>query len=76
MLLFPSFKTILKDGANVGYYGRSQVHYSSIQRLIEKLESMGERPLVVMPEKYTQSSFQASNFHQKLTEKDLEVIER
>jgi hypothetical protein len=29
-----------------------------------------------MPEKYTQSSFQASNFHQKLTEKDLEVIER
>jgi len=65
----------LKDGANVGYYGHNQIHYSSIRKVVEKLESKGERPLVVMPEKYTQSSFQASKFYQKLTEKDLEVIE-
>jgi len=68
------FTTII-DGANVGYYGHNRIHYSSIRKVVEKLESKGERPLVVMPEKYTQSSFQASKFYQKLSEKDLEVIE-
>ena len=70
-----------KDGANVGYHGYSQVHYSSVKKLVEKLLSMGERPLVVMPEKYTQNAFNVGiniggrALVQKLTEKDREVIE-
>jgi hypothetical protein len=65
-----------KDGANVAYYGHSNVHYSSLKKVVEKLESMGERPLVVMPEKYTLNSFACRpNFYQKLTQKDQDVID-
>lgn len=65
-----------KDGANVAYYGHSNVHYSSLKKVVEKLESMGERPLVIMPEKYTLKSFACRpNFYQKLTQKDQEVID-
>eukprot|EP00536_Pseudo-nitzschia_multiseries_P012512 jgi/Psemu1/244629/estExt_Genewise1.C_4820015 len=68
--------TTIVDGANVAYYGHSNVHYSSLKRVVEKLESMGERPLVVMPEKYTwKKFFVRPRYYQKLTEKDLEVIE-
>jgi len=71
----PIFTTIV-DGANVAYYGRSNVHYSSLKKVVEKLESMGERPLVVMPEKYTSKSWACRpNFYQKRTQKDEEVIE-
>ena len=64
------------DGANVAYYGHSNVHYSSLKKVVEKLESMGERPLVVMPEKYTSKSWACRpNFYQKRTQKDEEVIE-
>lgn len=64
------------DGANVAYYGHSNVHYSSLKKVVEKLESMGERPLVVMPEKYTSKSWACRpNFYQKRTRKDEEVID-
>ena len=65
--------TAIVDGANVGYYGHSRIHYSSVMIMVEKLERMGERPLVVMPEKYAQSWSPKSN--KKSREKDLEVIE-
>lgn len=68
--------TTIVDGANVAYYGHSNVHYSSLKKVVEKLESMGERPLVVMPEKYTLKSFACRpNYYQKLTQKDQDVID-
>jgi len=68
--------TTIVDGANVAYYGHSNVHYSSLKKIVEKLESMGERPLVVMPEKYTSKSFACRpNFYQKLTSRDQDVID-
>jgi len=68
--------TTIVDGANVAYYGHSNVHYSSLKKVVEKLESMGERPLVVMPEKYTWKKFSVRpKYYQKLTEKDQEVIQ-
>lgn len=60
----------------MAYYGHSNVHYSSLKKVVEKLESMGERPLVVMPEKYTWKKFYVRpRYYQKLTEKDVEVID-
>jgi len=67
--------TTIVDGANVAYYGHSNVHYSSLKKVVEKLESMGERPLVVMPEKYTSKTFFVRpRYYQKLSENDLQVI--
>jgi hypothetical protein len=63
------------DGANVAYYGQSWVQYSSLKLVVEKLESMGERTLVVMPWKYTRGGFRNSRSWQELTENDFKVLE-
>ena len=53
--------TAIVDGPNVGYYmqnfdgGRFSFH--QIQFVVDSLESMGERPLVVLPQKYTRNHF-------------------
>jgi len=69
--------TSIVDGANVAYYGHSSVHYSSLKLVVERLEEMGETPLVVMPWKYIQPSFYVSSLKSRdiLTEKDGEVIQ-
>jgi len=64
------------DGANVAYYGHKDVHYSTLKKVVEKLQVMGERPLVVMPKKYTLKSFACKpKYYQELTQKDQEVID-
>ena len=67
---------VLPDGANVAYYGHSNVHYSSLKIVVEELLKIGEKPLVVMPMKYTQASFHVSGpYAQFLSKKDIAVIE-
>ena len=69
--------TAIVDGANIAYFGHGTVRYSQIQHVVEKLEAMNERPLVVMPWKYLQPKFHASvGKVQALSEKDLAVIAR
>lgn len=71
------FSPFSVDGANVAYYGHSNVHYSSVRALVEYLMVMGEHPLVVMPAKYVQKSFRAgrNRYYQTLTDQELETIE-
>ena len=70
--------TAIIDGANVAYFGHGDVHFSQVQHVVSKLEAMGETPLVVMPKKYTQKSFwlQSLSFTQKLTDRDLGVLDQ
>lgn len=49
--------TAFVDGPNVGYFGHGDVHYSQVRLVVEQLESMGEKPLVIMPQKYAAPSF-------------------
>lgn len=64
-----------KDGPNVAYFGHGFVHYSQVKFVVEALERMNERPLVVMPQKYTAPKFNV-NFGstQELSEQDLAVL--
>jgi hypothetical protein len=67
---------LILDGANVAYFGNARIHYSSVKGVVEQLLAMGERPLVVIPQKYVQPKFQVSNLKtQKLSPNDLEYIE-
>ena len=72
LLLIYSFFGI--DGPNVGYFGHGNVHYSQVQKMVAKLEAMNERPLVIMPVKYTKSQFKASTGLQVLKERELNVL--
>ena len=47
----------LLDGANVAYYGNGVVNYHQVLLMVSTLESMGENPLVVMPQKYVRDKF-------------------
>jgi pentatricopeptide repeat protein len=53
------------------------VHYSQVQCIVQELEKMGERPLVVMPQKYMSPRFWISglSFTQELSQIDLDIIE-
>jgi len=67
--------TAFVDGANVAYFGQGTVRYSQVVRVVEELEKMGEKPLVIMPRKYVNASFRVANGQtQKLGQKDLEAI--
>ena len=69
--------TAFVDGANVAYFGQGTVRYSQIVKVVEELEKMGERPLVIMPRKYVNASFRVANGGtQKLAARDLEAITR
>jgi hypothetical protein len=69
--------TAVVDGANIGYFGHGMVRYSQIQHIVNKLEVMKERPLVIMPHKYLQPKFYASvGKVQTLDVKDLAVIQK
>jgi len=68
--------TAIVDGANVAYFGQGHVDYLQLKLMVETLENMNENPLVIMPQKYTNSKFRVSSkFLQKLTPEDLEIIE-
>lgn len=67
--------TAFVDGANVAYFGQGSVQYSQLLKVVEELEKMGERPLIIMPRKYVNASFKiATGAVQKLQPRDLEVI--
>jgi hypothetical protein len=52
--------TAIVDGPNVGYFGHGTIKYSQIKHVVDHLESMNERPLVLMPHKYVQPKFHSS----------------
>ena len=61
----------------MAYFGQGTVKYSQIVKVVEELEKMGERPLVIMPRKYVNASFRLANGStQKLAHRDLEAITR
>jgi len=71
------------DGPNIAYYmqnfeqGKFNVY--QIEFVVNALESMGETPLVIMPQKYCLPSFTTSGSRgarQYLDEKERAVLER
>ena len=68
--------TVFVDGANVAYFGQGKVQYSQVKLMIDTLEEMGEKPLVIMPKKYTYKKFflRSMGIFQELTPKDQEVL--
>jgi hypothetical protein len=67
--------TAIVDGPNIGYFGHGSIKYSQIKHVIDHLESMNERPLVIMPQKYAQPKFHSSiGWMQTLDEKELAVL--
>lgn len=67
--------SLMSDGPNVGFYGYGEFHYSQLKQVVDKLESLGETPLVTMPKKYTSPSFNLRrNYRQTLSDEDLELI--
>jgi hypothetical protein len=69
--------TAIVDGPNIAYYGHGDVHYSQVQCVVEELERLGEKVLVVMPFKYVASNFYLSSLNkmQTLTERDHEPFD-
>ena len=68
--------TAIIDGPNVAYCGHPVLHYSQVARMVQYLESLGERPLVIMPYKYCQPSFFVATIAQEqtLSQRDKQVI--
>jgi hypothetical protein len=68
--------TAFVDGPNVGYFGHGDVHYSQIRLVVEQLESMGEKPLVIMPQKYASPSFWLAGlgYNQKLSGDEVGIL--
>ena len=65
------------DGANVAYFGQGNVRYSQVMHVVKELERMGERPLVIMPRKYVNSSFKLGDgVIQQLTPEALGIVTR
>lgn len=63
------------DGPNCAYFGHGTFHYSQVKHVVDELERMNERPLVVMPQKYTYPKFNLNiGITQELSERDLEVM--
>lgn len=61
----------------MAYFGHGSLRYSQVLRVVQELEKMGERPLVIMPQKYANAHFRLANGqHQSLTEPELNVIAR
>lgn len=68
--------TVIVDGANVAYYGIGSINYHQVKLVVDTLEKMGETPLVVIPQKYTQNKFYLrKGYIQELTLAQLEILE-
>jgi hypothetical protein len=63
-----------QDGANVAYFQHGDVHYSQVKVVVDELERMNERPLVIIPQKYTAPKFHTNYAVQELSDRDLEVL--
>jgi len=76
--------TAIVDGANVAYFGQNfeqgKFNYYQIQFLIDALESKGEHPLVILPQKYTRRVFTSTTSSkgkkQIADEKEMDIIRR
>jgi hypothetical protein len=68
--------TAIVDGPNVAFFGHGNFHYSQVQLIVDKLESMGERPLVTMPQRYLASSFwlTRAGYTQEISDREMEVM--
>lgn len=67
--------TVFIDGPNVAYYGHGTIHYSQVLAIYDKLERMGERPLIIMPEKYTARKFSVPlGGFQELSQNELTMV--
>jgi hypothetical protein len=66
------------DGANVAYFGFPELHYSQVKLVVDELKRMGEKPLVVLPKKYTHRTFMLSSTgkSQTLHDRDYNIIKR
>jgi hypothetical protein len=66
------------DGPNVAYYGTAGVQWSQVELVVKTLETMGENPLVIMPQKYLAAKIWLSiaGHTQALTESDQAIIDR
>jgi hypothetical protein len=73
-----TLNNVVVDGANVAYYGFPELHYCQVKLVVDELKRMGEKPLVVLPKKYTHRTFMLSHSGkwQTLTDREFEVIER
>ncbi|GAX09315.1 hypothetical protein FisN_32Hh011 [Fistulifera solaris] len=70
--------TAIVDGPNVAYFGHGNVHYSQVWEVVQELQRLGERPLVVMPQKYLSRSFWLSGLGkvQELNDQDQAIIDK
>lgn len=74
--------TAIIDGANVAYFGQNfeqgRFNYYQIKFLIDALESKGEHPLVILPQKYTREYFFSNtgprSRRQYLNNSEMEII--
>ena len=72
--------TAIVDGANVGYYmqnfDKGGFSYHQIKFMVDTLESRGEKPLVVLPNKYNQTNYvyTSKNQYQRLSQSDVGIM--
>lgn len=68
--------TCIIDGANVAYYGIGCINYHQIKLMVKSLEKMGEKPLVIMPQKYAQKKFHLrQGYVQELPESQMAILQ-
>lgn len=68
--------TAIVDGANVAFFGRGIVDYQQIKMVVNGLEDMGERPLIIIPQKYAHRKFHVRRgFIQELNEEAMAIVE-
>jgi len=69
--------TAIVDGANVAYFGWGRVNVYQLVHMVNALERLGEHPLVVFPQKYTNQRFHLrQGMMQVLRDEELEYLER
>ncbi|KAL3783780.1 hypothetical protein ACHAW5_000603 [Stephanodiscus triporus] len=69
--------TAIVDGANVAYFGWGRVNVYQLVHMVKALEELGEYPLVVFPQKYTNQRFHLrQGMMQVLRDEELEFLER
>ncbi|KAL7511329.1 hypothetical protein ACHAXN_008437 [Cyclotella atomus] len=72
--------TAIVDGANVGYYmqnfDKGGFNYHQIKFMVDSLETRGEKPLVVLPNKYSHTNYiyNSKQQYQYLNESDVEIM--
>jgi hypothetical protein len=72
--------TAIVDGANVGYYmqnfDKGGFNYNQIKFMVDSLEARGERPLVVLPNKYSHTNYvyTSKQQYQQVNESDVQIM--